>query len=164
MSLLAHECDLALVGAKASDRRVVSTPFADDEVVLVGPVPNPFAPSARLTPEQFLGVPLIVREEGSGTRQTIARALARPGTRDRVAGGLIEVGSTEAAKNCARHGVGLAFVSRRAVADEVKRGQLSLVNAPGLPGRRRFYAARLRHVTLPAAARTILSLLIRNYR
>src|SRR5262245_16616681 len=48
-AVLAREVDLALVGSKPRDRRLVATAFATDEVVLVGPSPNSFAPKGKLT-------------------------------------------------------------------------------------------------------------------
>ena len=156
--LIDQNCDLALVGATMSDRRVAYSPVAEDEVVLVGPLPNPFAPSGRLGHTAFARVPLIVREEGSGTRKVVARLIARRAAHDAKAV-TIQVGSTEAAKRCAAQGVGLALVSRRAVAEELAARRLGLVSAPGLPARRRFWAARLEHVTLSRAAKELLALL-----
>jgi len=157
-ALLAEECDLALVGAKPAERRIVATAFALDEIVLVGPSPNPFAPRLKLSAAELRRVPLVVREEGSGTRAAIAPLLQR-GADDGPA--LVHVGSSEAARRCARHGVGLAFVSSLAVAEDLAAGRLTRVAAPGLPLRRRFYVARSKRVTLPAAARALLALLIR---
>jgi len=155
-ALLAEECDLALVGARPSDKRLTATPFAQDEIVLVGPSPNPFAPRLRLAVAELARVPLIVREEGSGTRSAIAAALTRGGD-----GGpaIVQVGSSEAAKNCARHGVGLAFVSSLAVAEDLAAGRLTRVAAPGLPLKRRFYAVRWKRSAPSAPTRKLLALL-----
>src|SRR5262245_46080746 len=105
-ALLAREADLALVGSKPRDRRLSASIFASDEVVLVGPAPNPFAPKGRLTLKELADVPLILREQGSGTRGAIARILPHLGERAAV----LRVGSSEAAKRCVQHGLGLAFV------------------------------------------------------
>jgi DNA-binding transcriptional LysR family regulator len=77
VELLEQNCDLALIGATTVDRRVAYLPIADDEVVLVGPQPNPFAPSGRLGHAALARVPLIVREDGSGTRKPPNAALQK---------------------------------------------------------------------------------------
>ena len=153
-SLLAQECDLAFLGTRQSDRRVVFTPFADDEIVLVATTPNTFVPDGALTPARLREAPLLLREAGSGTRRSIAAFLSRHRLK-----GVAELGSTEAVKRSVRSGMGLGFVSRHAGEEELKSGALAIVKAPGLPIRRSFYVARLRGSTLPAAARAFLDLL-----
>jgi DNA-binding transcriptional LysR family regulator len=163
-ALLAEDCDLAMIGTRPADPRIVSSPFASDEIVLIGPSPNPFAPGLRLTRAELEKVAIIMREDGSGTRQTVTAALrrsVRPGGEHPAP---ILVGSSEAAKRCARHGLGLAFVSRRAADEDVAAGRITIVEVPGLPVRRRFYVARLRRATLPAAARAFLQLVLQEHR
>ena len=155
-ALLSKEVDVALVGSKPADRRLVATVFAHDEIVLVGPVPNPFAPAGKLTLKELATIPIILREQGSGTRETVARLLPHA-----LADGddaALRVGSTEATKRCVQHGLGLAFVSRHAVASELAAGLFQVVELPGTPARRTFYVVRHRAVTPSAAARAFLEL------
>ena len=161
-SLLGEACDLALIGSKNSDRRVSYISIGEDEVVLVAACPNPFTRAKRLTKKELAGVPLIVREEGSGTRQVVANLLAQRAAAE-PATPTVQVGSTEMAKRCALHGVGLALISLRAVSEELAAGRLELVAAAGLPARRRFFAAHLQKTTLPAAAKALLTLLAREH-
>ncbi|HEY3174131.1 MAG TPA: selenium metabolism-associated LysR family transcriptional regulator [Candidatus Polarisedimenticolia bacterium] len=158
-ALLADECELAFLGTRQADRRVIYTPFADDEIILIGPVPNPFAPVGSLTTSRLREVPLVLRESGSGTRRSMASLLSRHGLR-----GAAELGSTEAVKRGVLSGMGLGFVSRLSVRDELKAGALAVVKAPGLPVRRSIYAARLRGRSLSAAARAFLDLVNRGSR
>jgi DNA-binding transcriptional LysR family regulator len=159
-ALLAREADLALVGSKPRDRRLTANAFASDEVVLVGLSPNPFAPRGRLTLKELREVPLVLREQGSGTRGAIARILPHLGDEAPI----LRVGSNEAAKRCVQHGLGLAFVSREAVSSEIAAGLFQVVELPGTPVRRTFYVARHRGVTPSAAARAFLALLDRKDR
>lgn len=161
-SLLAEECDIALVGARVPDKRIVYTPFADDEIVLVGPMPNSFAPSLRLTGAELAHVPIVMREEGAGTRAAVSGLIARHAGRGLEGTGSIQVGSTEAAKRCVREGLGLTFVSRRAVAEEIATKRLSLVAFPGTPVHRHFQVARARSASMPMAARILVRLLQEN--
>lgn len=159
-ALLAKEADVAVVGQKPRDRRLATSTFAHDEIVLVGLAPSEFAPHGRLAVKELRDVPLILREQGSGTRNAIARVLAQLGERD---GGL-RVGSSEAAKRCVQHGLGLAFLSRQAVASELAAGLFQVIELPGTPVRRTFYALRLRAVTPSPAARAFLELVHQRAR
>src|SRR5690606_21669991 len=95
-SLLARECDLALVGSRSADGRLIQAAFAEDDIVVVAPVPNPWTEQVQSSLE---GIPLVLRSEGSGTRAAAAEILA--GVRSSTApAAVIEVGSTEAAKRC----------------------------------------------------------------
>ncbi len=149
-ALLSHQCDIALVGARPTDRRVSYSAVATDEVILVGPKDNRWAPSGRLSRAEFQKVPLVLREPGSGTRQTVAPFLMKH------AAGRLDVGSTEAVKRFVLAGLGLGFSSRLAVADELADGRLVEVNLPGLPARRNLYIASTKGVTLPAAAEALM--------
>ena len=155
-ALVADECELALIGSRPKDRRLVVKPFARDEVILVAPSPNPFAiPSDG----SLVGVPLVLRQEGSGTRAAVAEVLARSRALTEDAGAIVEVGSTEAAKRSVLAGLGLAFVSRHAVAEELASQRLVEVELAGLPLRRDFFLATRRGATLSPAAEALVTLL-----
>ena len=145
--------DLALVGSPSGDRKIDEVAVAKDTVVLVGPSP-PTEGFASL-----LGVPLVLRREGSGTRAAVADVLARA-LDGGEPGPTVEVGSTEAAKRYALAGLGLAFVSRRAVERELAAGSLFVHPLPGLPAPRTFYLATRRGVTLSPGASALRDLLV----
>lgn len=153
-AVLHREVDLAIVGQRPRGAKLVTTVFASDEIVLVGLAPSPFAPSGRLSVKELREVPLILREQGSGTRHAIARLLPHLGERPAA----LRVGSSEAAKRCVQHGLGLAFLSRHAVASELAAGLFQRIELPGTPVRRTFYSARARAVTPSAAVRVFLEL------
>jgi LysR family transcriptional regulator, transcriptional activator of the cysJI operon len=145
--------ELAITGSPSGDRKIQETPIAQDTVVLVGPEPPP--PGF----DGLIGVPLVLRREGSGTRAAVADVLARA-LDGGAPGPTVEVGSTEAAKRCALAGLGLAFVSRRAVEAELAAGTLLVHPLPGLPAARTFHVATVRGVTLSPAAAALRELLV----
>ncbi len=148
--------DVALVGSPCGDRKIEERPFATDEIVLVGPQPNPFAVERGL-----VGVPLILRTEGSGTRASVADVLAQS-LDGGESGTVVEVGSSEAAKRCVQAGLGLAFISRIAVASELNANTLVEVPLPGLPAIRTFYLATRKGVTPSPATAALCGLLVRS--
>ncbi len=152
-ALLGHEVDIALVGNRPRDRRLLCARFADDEVIAVAATGSKFAGRGV----DLSVAPLILREEGSGTQAAVTALLAR-GRGERPAP--LRVGSSEAAKRCALAGAGVTFLSRRAAAEELDTGRLVELAVPGTPVRRSFWAARVRGTTPPAAARALWSLLV----
>ncbi len=146
--LLAHDCDFAVVGVQPADRRVVATEIESDEIVLCGPTSGPIADlvkGGKLDVEQLRRLPIVVREEGSGTRRAIEPFLA----------GLVpavQVGSLEAVLRCVQAGLGVSFVSRLALADSLREKRLRVLKLAGTPVARAFYLARLRAVSLSPAA------------
>lgn len=148
--------DLAITGSPSGDRKIEETAVAQDTVVLVGPQPPPEGFEGE--GGGLIGVPLVLRREGSGTRAAVADVLA--GALDGgEPGPTVEVGSTEAAKRCALAGLGLAFVSRRAVERELAAGVLYVHPLAGLPAARTFYLATVRGVTLSPGAAALRELL-----
>lgn len=128
--LLTGRLQLALVGADRADERIALSPFLDDELVGIAqpgtlPLEAGYLPLAELRGRLFL-----CREPGSSTRALVERALAAAGIET---GGRWELGSSEAIKRAAREGLGVAFLSRYAVAEEVARGELEAFRVHGLP-------------------------------
>jgi molybdate transport repressor ModE-like protein len=139
--LLAGRVQLALVGATRGDERIELEPFLEDEIVGVAkpgmaPLKKGALAVARLA--DFL---LLSREPDSSSQQIIDEELRTIGIRPV---GVWELGSSEAIKRAAREGLGLAFLSRYAVAEEVERGDLESFRLAGRPPLvRRFSIARL---------------------
>src|SRR5206468_9364432 len=73
-----------------------------------------------------------------------------------------ELGSSEAIKRAAREGLGIAFLSRYAVAEEVERGDLESFRLAGRPPLlRRFSVARLTGRPFSPAERSFVETLTR---
>jgi DNA-binding transcriptional LysR family regulator len=100
-----------------------------------------------------------VREADSSTRQTAERALAALEARPvRV----WELDSSEAIKRAAREGLGVAFLSRYAVAEEIERGELASFRLSGQSKiERRLYVARLARQPLSPSERGFITTLTR---
>jgi molybdate transport repressor ModE-like protein len=132
--LLDGRIQLALVGEFETDERVAVEPFLTDEIVGVaqpGLVP---AKKGRVRPAALSGQTLLVRERGSSTRRIAEKELAEAGILFRQSW---ELDSTEAIKRASRAGLGVAFLSRYAVAEELERGDLESFRLAGRPPMRR---------------------------
>jgi DNA-binding transcriptional LysR family regulator len=80
-----------------------------------------------------------MRERGSGTRQVIEMALERRGIKPNVLQIVMELDSTEAIKSAVEAGLGVGFVSRWAIAQDLRLGSaFKIVEIEGLRIRRNF--------------------------
>ena len=98
-----------------------ATAFQQDEIVPVAAPDHPLLRKRRLTMADLNGQPLLVREQGSGTRELIAATLRRC---EIVEGTTMEFGSTEALKRAAVHGGGIAWLPRISMVNELREGSL----------------------------------------
>lgn len=106
-------------------RRRIGT---DALVVAVAPG-HEWAGQRSISAGTLAATPLLVREPGSGTRETIEHALASAGL-DLLPG--MELASNTALKSAAVAGMGPVVVSALAVADELAAGRLVRVVVRGL--------------------------------
>ena len=139
--LLAGRVQLALVGASEADERIELEPFLEDEIVGVAKAGAAPITKGVLAPARLSEFMLLSRERGSSSRQVIDEELRTIGVEP---AGVWELGASEAIKRAAREGLGLAFLSRYAVAEEVERGDLESFRLAGRPPLlRHFSVARL---------------------
>ena len=157
--LLAGRVQLALVGETEVDERVELTPFLADEIIgIAKPGVLPIR-GGRVKPEALADQTLLVREAGSSTRQTAERALGQAGVRPKR---VWELDSSEAIKRAAREGLGVAFLSRYAVAEEIERGELESFRLRGAKKiERRLHVARLARRPLSPSEQGFITTLTR---
>ncbi len=157
--LLAGQIQLALVGEASADERLALEPFLTDEIVGVAKPGTLPRDRGRVDPAALSGQTLLVRKASSSTRQVTRRALAAAGVSPAQ---LWELDSNEAIKRAAREGLGVAFLSRYAVAEEIERGELEHFRLSGQPRiERSLCVARLARRSLSPSERGFVSTLTR---
>ena len=128
--LLTGQIPLALVGEPEPDERLRLEPFITDEIVGVARPGLLALRDGRASPRALAAQTLLVREPRSSTRRVSERALTAAGV---LPVRTWELDSAEAIKRAAREGLGVAFLSRYAVAEEVERGELEPFRIAGRP-------------------------------
>jgi DNA-binding transcriptional LysR family regulator len=156
--VLAGEVELGFVeGPSVPDglgRRVVGT---DRLVVVVAPG-HPWARRrTALRGPELAATPLVVREPGSGTRETLDVAFGGL----RRASPRLELGSNSAVKGAAQAGAAPAVLSGYAVEAELATGRLVEVPLEGIDLVRRLRAVWRRGRPLTGPAATLLSIATR---
>ena len=152
------ELHLALVGETLADPDLEFESYLTDEIVLIVPPDHPWA-GRELALTSLAGQPIILRERGSATRDVIEQALARVGIQVEAA---LELGGTEAIKGAVIAGLGVAFVSTCALAQELAHDRLVAVVVDGLEIRRQFQIARRRGRRLSTLELTFVAMLREN--
>jgi DNA-binding transcriptional LysR family regulator len=152
-----NDLDLGVVGGHglAPGEECLITGM-DDELVLIVAPRHRWALRRTVTSSDLVDEPLLMREEGSATRDVTVRALLQAGVRYQTA---MELDHTEAIKEAVMAGLGAAFVSMHAVRREVATGHLAAVRLAGVPIRRHFHVIHHEARTLGPSARAFLQLL-----
>jgi DNA-binding transcriptional LysR family regulator len=132
--------------------------FLMDEVMPIVPVGHPMARRRGVTLQQFCAEPLLVREQGSGTREVTEEALLREGITVQP---LMTLGSTEAIKRAVAAGVGVAFVSRLTIQQELQHRLLTTVAIKGFKIRRPLHVVQSIDQSISASVAAFLTLLDR---
>ena len=117
------ELDLALVEGPCEQPELTVEPWLTDELVIVAGARDPIVPppGGRVATAQLRAATWLLREEGSGTRETIREALT-PHLHHMKSG--IEFGNSEAIKRAAAGGLGITCLSRWVVSDMLATGEL----------------------------------------
>ncbi len=155
--VLAGEVDLGFVEGPAVAKGLAARTVGGDELVVVVEPAHPWARRRRpLRASDLVSTRLVVREEGSGTREALDRALFahRHGGEPPP---LLALGSTTAVKAAVTNGAGPGVLSRLAVEGELAGGALVAVAVSGLDLHRRLRAVWARDRRLPGPALDLLA-------
>ena len=135
---------------------LVTAHLRNDELLVVTAPGHPWARRRRpLTPSQVAAVPLVMREAGSGTRDTLTDHLAAqdPPLRPKIA---MELGTSAAVRSAIAAGVGPGVLSRLAVRDDLVLGRLVAIELAGPPLTRQLTAVWKPGEPLPPEAERLL--------
>jgi DNA-binding transcriptional LysR family regulator len=149
--------DLVIMGQVPNELAVNARPFIDNELVVAAPPGHPLSSMRNITLEQLSKERFLVREPGSGTRQTVDRLFAEQGV---TITPYMELGSSEAIKQGVMAGLGISVLSRHNLRLELAGNYLAILDVEGFPLKRRWYAVHLKGKKLSLAAQTFLDFII----
>ena len=112
---------LGFIEGPPRSNNVRTEPFLSDELVLIAPCAHKWA--RRRTPiaiSELATEPLLMRERGSGTRRILELALERTGLKLSKLQIVMEIDATEALKSAVASGFGSCFISRAAIATDLR--------------------------------------------
>ena len=131
-----HELDLGLIEGDCNHPDIEVQPWIADELVVFSAPNHPLAKQRKASLEQLLQEEWILREKGSGTRETFDRAFHSHHSKLKIR---LELEHTEAIKRAVESGLGIGCISRLALKDAFRRGSLVPISTPNLDLSRFFY-------------------------
>lgn len=133
--LAGYELDLGLIEGSCHHLELQAETWIEDELVVFCAPSHPLAQKDEVTLQELLDVTWILREYGSGTRETFDQAWRHhlPELKIRL-----ELEHTEAIKRAVESGLGVGCISRLALRDALRRGSLVEIKTPMLDLRRQF--------------------------
>jgi DNA-binding transcriptional LysR family regulator len=159
------EADLGFIEGPDAPKGLRNRVIAHDELVVIVPPSHKWARRSRpLSPDELRLAPLVSREPGSGTRESLSAALQRGlGAAAEQTPPAIELPSTTAIRAAVLAGAGPAVVSRLSVGDDLTLNRLRVIPVAGLDLRRELRAIWLGGPTpSPGAARDLLNHITRQ--
>jgi len=130
------DVDIGFVGSREETKRIAYKQFLEDSIIFIAPLEFP----ELIDIHDIAKYPLLVREPGSGTRKCFETALLKRHLKPEDLHVVGELGDTEAIKAAVREGMGISYISNRAVREELSRGLLKVLSVKGFPGvKRSFY-------------------------
>ncbi|PUA19828.1 LysR family transcriptional regulator [Glaciimonas sp. PCH181] len=156
-SLVRNEIDLVIMGRAPDTIDTVAVAFATNPLGIVSAPGHPLS-RRRNAPLSILnGQDFVVRESGSGTRQSMERLFLEKGISPNI---VMEMPSNETIKQAVMADMGLSFLSLRTTRHELASGHLVLLDIAGLPVVRHWHVTHLKGKRLSPAAGALKDFLI----
>jgi DNA-binding transcriptional LysR family regulator len=156
--LRAGEVDLGFVEDPSAHVDLSELVIADDELVVVTGPAHPWAGTdTPITNRELATGRLVLRERGSGTRETLHRVLGELRDDDPH----LELSSTTAIKEAVGAGAGAAVLSALAVERELRAGQLVRIPVTGIDLTRTLRAVWRRQTALSSQGKALLRIAAR---
>jgi DNA-binding transcriptional LysR family regulator len=129
-----HELDLGMIEGDCNHSDLHVEPWVADELAIFCAPKHPLAKKKIVHLDELLKEAWILREKGSGTRETFDRAF-----KDKNLNIRLELEHTEAIKRAVESGLGIGCISRLALKDAFRRGSLVPLDVPSIKLNRFFY-------------------------
>ncbi|HYA12005.1 MAG TPA: selenium metabolism-associated LysR family transcriptional regulator [Thermodesulfovibrionales bacterium] len=126
--LNAGNINVGLIEGDVKRQKIVVEKLLSDELLLIVPPHHSWAKRKEVSIAELIEEPFILREAGSGTRQTIEKFLARHGITLQSMKVSMVLGSTQAIKEAVENGLGVSIISRWAARKESKYGTLNMLS------------------------------------
>jgi LysR family transcriptional regulator, low CO2-responsive transcriptional regulator len=148
-----NEDDLYLFADPPEVQGVVVQKLLPNPLVVLARDDHPLAGIRRIPFERFAGEPLIVREEGSGTRRIAMRLFEQHGLAPNIR---MELGTNEAIKEAILTGLGVAVMSRYTFGLDPESTRYRCLDVDGFPIENHWYFAYPAGKQLAPVARAFL--------
>ena len=119
-----HKVDIGFAGTVIDKRLCKYIPFYQDELIVITPNNDKYRGIDYKEATWIVNEPLIMREEGSGTRKEAEKQLKKIGVNTSKLNVIASMENPEAIKRAVASGMGISLMSRLAAEEELRKGNL----------------------------------------
>ena len=161
--ILENEAEVGFIGKRPPAGKLVAEALWKDRLVLAVPAAHPWAKRRAIRLREIAEEPFVIREKGSGTRETVEKCLRDSGNPGPALDVVAEMGSSEAVKEAILAGLGISVISAHAIRRELKSGLLAALSIEECRMERSFYLIYRRQFDLMAHHKRFIEY-VRAYR
>lgn len=139
--ILKHKADIGFVGMNDNNSRLQYIPFYEDKLVIITPNNEHYKEllDRNSTLEELMKEPIILRENGSGTKKAAQDFLEEKKADIRKLNIVARMNDQEMIKRSVYQEMGISIISKKAALDYVKADKLLLYEPEGEPIIRNLY-------------------------
>lgn len=129
--ILHHKADIGFVGMKSDDERLEYISFYKDKLAIITPNDEHYRNllENNVTLLELMREPVILRENGSGTKKMAEKFLEKKGIRFKNLNVIAQINDQEIIKRSVEQGLGISIISEKAAMDYAKEGRI-LIHIP----------------------------------
>jgi LysR family transcriptional regulator, low CO2-responsive transcriptional regulator len=146
-----NELDIAIMGRPPKEMDTIAEAFAPHPHGFVAAAAHHFAQSREIAVAELAREPFIIRESGSGTRQTMEGLFREWHITPPV---MMQMSNNDSIKQAVLANLGITFMSLHTIADELHSGRLVALGIDEMPLMRQWHVVRLSQRVLSPAAET----------
>jgi LysR family transcriptional regulator, low CO2-responsive transcriptional regulator len=144
-----NAADLLLMGQPPESQELVAEAFLKNPLVIIAPAGHPLSGQKNIALTELTHANFIMREMGSGTRNSVERFLAERGIHLTVS---MEMNTNGAIKQGVEEGLGLGIVSVHTLERELESGRLVVLDVASFPIMRQWFIVHRAGKRLSATA------------
>lgn len=152
--ILSGEIDFGIVGAKKDSTQLEYIEILDDNIILAAPNKGKYSKFNSITLKDLLHLPIIMREEGSGTRNVVENSLKENNFSVDDLNVIAYIEDTETIKQCVKKDLGTTFISKQAVAYDIQNNLIKNIDIEGFEFKRKFFFVYHKNRALSPLAET----------
>lgn len=137
--LTENKIDLGIVEGKTKRQNIKYAPFIKDEIVLCTSNTNKAIKKTTITLAELQKLPIVIREQGSGSLEVVAAALKNVDIKLSQLQTDIVLESSESIKSYLLYSNSFAFLSIHSILKELKNNELKIVDVKDFNIERYFY-------------------------
>lgn len=159
-----HLVDIGFTGTVMDKKNCNYIPFYEDELVIIMPNDARYrAMQGERTIDWILKEPVIMREEGSGTRKEAEKRLRKAGIAPDRLNIVANIENPETIKKSVKSGLGITIISRLAAQEEIDEGTVLEYPMPGGDSSRELNLVYNKNYQLPPAAEKLVKIVKELY-